>query len=146
MPVAERRDPYLNFRFRVEIDGITQAGFSEVIMPDASADVIEYREGNYTAQAVKKLPGRIKYGNIILKWGITNSQELYNWWKQTQNGAVSRRNGSVVLQDREGNDVARWNFREAWPIRYKTSDLDAKGDEVFLEMIELTHEGMEREG
>jgi hypothetical protein len=30
MPVGERKDPYRNFRFLLEIDGIVQAGFSEV--------------------------------------------------------------------------------------------------------------------
>lgn len=29
MATGGRKDPYRNFRFRVEIDGITQAGFSD---------------------------------------------------------------------------------------------------------------------
>ena len=43
---GERKDPYRNFRFRVEVEGIQQAGFSEVSGFDASIDVVEYREGN----------------------------------------------------------------------------------------------------
>jgi len=72
MPVGERRDPYRNFRFRVEIDGITQAGFSECVIGDTTIDLIEYREGSEPT-TVRKLSGLTKYGNITLKWGITDS-------------------------------------------------------------------------
>src|ERR1700681_4135388 len=40
------KDPLLNCRFRVEIDGINQAGFSEVFFADTIVELVEYREGN----------------------------------------------------------------------------------------------------
>ncbi len=40
-----RNDPYRNFRYRVEIDGIQQAGFSEATVPDTTVEPVEYREG-----------------------------------------------------------------------------------------------------
>ncbi len=143
--MPQRKDPYRNFRFRIEIDGIAQAGFSEAIMPDASADVIEYREGS-ELPAVRKLLGRIKYGNITLKWGITDSLELYNWWKLVEQGNMkdARRSMSVILMDEEGSDNARWDFNEVWPVRYRPSDLEAKGNEVVIETLEIAHEKMTR--
>jgi hypothetical protein len=51
-----RKDPYQNFRYLVEIDGIAQAGFSEATIPDSAQDPIEYREGN-EPPTVRKLPG-----------------------------------------------------------------------------------------
>lgn len=60
-------NPIQNFRFRVEIDGVSQAGFSEVVMPEGKIDLIEYREGTSPSQ-VRKLSGLTKYSNIILKW------------------------------------------------------------------------------
>ena len=36
--MAQRKDPYRNFRFRLEIDAITQAGFSEVAIAETSTD------------------------------------------------------------------------------------------------------------
>jgi len=53
---AVRSDPYRNFRFRVEIDGIVAAGFSEVQIGETLTDVIDYREGNEPAH-VRKLSG-----------------------------------------------------------------------------------------
>lgn len=46
MATGDRKDPYRQFRFRVEIDGVTQAGFSECTLADTTTDPAEYREGN----------------------------------------------------------------------------------------------------
>ena len=70
-----RTDPYRNFNFLVEIDGVTQAGFSDVSGFGATTDPIEYREGGENT-TVRKLPGTTKYSNITLKWGLTDSKEL----------------------------------------------------------------------
>jgi len=53
VPVAERKDPFRNFRFLVEIDSIIQAGFSDATIPDSTSDIIEHREGNELPSARK---------------------------------------------------------------------------------------------
>jgi phage tail-like protein len=144
--MADRNDPYTNSRFLLEIDGIVQAGFSEVAIPDISTDPIEYREGNEET-TVRKLPGLTKYGNLTLKWGITDSSmELFEWRKLVVQGntADTRKNIAVILQDEEGNPAARWEFREAWPSKYDAPDLSAKGGDVAIETMEIVHEGMDR--
>ena len=40
-----RVDPYKNSRFLLEIDGITQAGFSDCSGFGSKVEVVEYREG-----------------------------------------------------------------------------------------------------
>jgi phage tail-like protein len=92
---------------------------------------------------VRKLPGRVRYGNVILKWGSTSSQELYNWWKSVRDGNVIRKNMSIVLMDQQRTDVKRWNVREAWPIKYEVAPLDAKGNEVLIEELEIANEGVD---
>ena len=116
MPVAERKNPYRNFRFLVEIDSIIQAGFSEATIPDSTSDIIEYREGNWPTY-VRKLPGLTKHGNFTLKWGVTDSMELYNWRKLVEQGKMkdARKNIAVILMDEEGNPASRWEFGGAWP-------------------------------
>lgn len=145
MPVGARKDPFKNFRFRVEIDGITQAGFREVAIPDSSQDPTEYREGN-EMPTVRKLPGLIKYGNVSLKWGITDSLEIYNWRKTVEEGKIkdARKNISIVVLDDEGNDSARWEFSNAWPTKYDAPDLNATANEIAIETLEIAHEGMKR--
>jgi len=76
-----RQDPYRQFRFRVEIDGINQAGFSDCTFAETTTDSVEYREGD-EPPVLRKLSCLTKYGNITLKWGITDSMDLYKWRQQ----------------------------------------------------------------
>ena len=145
MAAAARNDPYRNFRFRVEIDGIKTASFSEATIPDTTTDSVDYREGTDLPYQ-RKLSGLTKYGNITLKKGITDSTELYEWRKQVEDtGAVkARKSISLVLIDEEGNDKCRWDIIEAWPTKYSSSGFDAKGNAVVIESLELVNEGIKR--
>jgi phage tail-like protein len=143
MATGARVDPFLNFNFLVEIDGITRAAFQEVSGFDSTTDVIEYREGGENTTP-RKLPGLTKYSNIVLKWGMTDDAELYTWHRQAVLGNIERKNGSIVLLDRQGSEVGRWNFFNAWPTKYDGPDLNAEGNDVAVETLELAHEGIER--
>ena len=104
MGTGVRVDPFLNFAFTVEIDGIARAAFHEVSGFDSTVDVIEHREGGDNTTP-RKLPGMTKHGNIVLKWGMTDDAQLYQWHRDVVRGAVQRRNGSIVLLDRRGQEV-----------------------------------------
>ena len=141
---AQRKDPYQNHRFRVEITGVAQANFCEVTFPESSSEIIEHREGTYmTAQ---KQPGFTSFGPLVLKWGLTASMELYNWRKLIEQGKINtmRKNLSVILLDEEGNDAARWDFTNAWPSKYKGPDLNAQTNEIAIETLEIVFETMVR--
>jgi phage tail-like protein len=142
--MAERKDPYRNFNFVVEIDGIKQAGFSDCSGFGASTDPIEYREGGENT-TVRKMPGVTKYPNISLKWGITDSRGLYDWYRDIVKGKVIRKTGSIVLYDVDGvTEKVRWNFFNAWPAKWDGPDFSAKGNDIAIETLELAHEGIER--
>ena len=142
MGTGQRIDPFGNFNFLVEIDGITRAAFQEVSGFDSTIDVIEHREGGDNLTP-RKLPGQTKHSNIVLKWGVTDDAELYRWHRDAVRGNVQRRNGSIVLLDRRGQEVKRWNFFNAWPSKWDGPDLNAEGNDVAIETLELTHEGVE---
>ncbi len=138
-----RIDPYRNFNFLVEIDGITQAGFSDCSGFGSSTDPIEYREGGENTTA-RKLPGLTKHNNITLKWGITDSRELYDWYRDVVTGKVKRKNGSIIVLDVDGKEHVRWNFFNAWPSKWDGPAFTAKGNDIAVETLELAHEGIER--
>ena len=140
---GQRVDPYGNFNFLVEIDGITRAAFHEVSGFDSTIDVIEHREGGENT-TVRKLPGMTKHSNIVLKWGLTDDTDLFNWHRDVVNGKVQRRNGSIVLLDRQGQERMRWNFVNAWPSKWDGPDFNAEGNDIAIETLELTHEGVTR--
>ena len=141
MATGSINDPYVNYNFLVEIDGITRAAFQEVSGLDSTIDVIEHREGN-DPTTPRKLPGMVKYSNIQLKWGMTDDTDLYQWHKDAIQGNLERKNGSIVLMNRAGEEVARWNFFRGWPTKYDAPDFNAEGNDAAIETLEIAHEGL----
>ena len=140
---GERKDPFRGYNFKVEVGGITRAGFREASGLDSSQDAIEYREGVEKLTA-RKLPGLNKYSNISLKWGVTDDAELWAWRKKSMDGTVERQNGSIVLCDDKGEEMVRWNFVEGWPTKWTGPSFNATGNEVAIETLEIAHEGLEK--
>src|SRR5258708_39129002 len=143
-----RIDPIRNFRYRLEIDSITQANFSEVHISETTIDAVEYREGTDPPHT-RKLSGMTKYGNISLKWGLTvggSALDMFKWHAAISAGQIkdNRKKVVIVAQDEAGADAARLVITDAWPIKYNPSDLNAKGNEVLIEVLELANEGIER--
>jgi phage tail-like protein len=143
MPPGKRVDPFTNYNFLVEIDGITRAGFHEVSGFDSSVDVIEHREGGDNTSP-RKLPGMTKHANIVLKWGVTDDAQLWKWHEDVVKGTIERKNGSIVIRDRAGEEKVRWNFFDAWPAKWTGPSLTAEGNDVAIETLELAHEGLRR--
>lgn len=141
MAAPTRHDPYKNYPFRVEIDGLASSGFAEISGLSAEADVIEYREGA-DVTSMRKLPGLITYANVTLKCRLTTSRELFDWWMTVVNGNVVRRNVVIVLLDDDHKEVLRWILHQAWIAKIEVGDLNAKGTDVAIESIELAHEGL----
>lgn len=143
-----RNDPLRNFRFRLEIDSIAQAAFSEVAIAETTVDAVDYREGTDPPH-VRKLSGLTKYGNVTLKWGLSiaaGALDLFKWHNDVSAGKVleKRKTVAIVVQDEAGADKARFVITDAWPVKYDPSDLNAKGNEVMIEVLELANEGIER--
>lgn len=138
-----RTDPYKNFRFLVEIDQVVQAGFSDCSGLGISVEVIQYREGGDVA-TVRKLPGKVTYPDIVLKWGVTDSRELYDWHFEVVQGTVERRPVSIILIGDDGEEKVRWNLYDAWPSVWKGPDFSGLGKDVAIESLTLVCERIER--
>jgi phage tail-like protein len=143
VPTGTRTDPYRGYNFLVEIDGITQAGFQEASGLDASNDAIEYREGN-DPNHVRKLPGLNKYSAISLKRGITDSDELWRWYRTVVEGKPERKNGSIVLLDDTGQEKIRWNFVNAWPTKWTGPSFNSTSNAVAVEALDIAHEEVKK--
>jgi phage tail-like protein len=140
---GKRDDPYQQFNFLVEIDGITRAGFTECSGLTTDTDPIDYREGADIAMNVRKLSGLRKYTNVMLKRGYTKDKSLWEWRKKIINGQMDRRSADIILLDEARNEVLRWRIREAWISKLDTGPFNAKTNDVTVEAIELMHEGLE---
>jgi phage tail-like protein len=140
---GKRDDPYQQFNFLVEIDGVARAGFTECSGLTTDTDPIDYREGADLVLNVRKISGLRKYTNIVLKRGYTQDKSLWEWRKKIINGQTERRQADIVLLDEERNEVLRWRVREAWLSKYDSGPFNAKTNDVLVETIEMVHEGLE---
>ena len=52
------------------------------------------------------------------------------------------KHSNIVLK-RRGQEVKRWNFYNAWPSKWDGPDLNAEGNDIAIETLELAHEGLE---
>jgi len=145
MATAERKDPLAGFRFRIELDGLVVGGFTEVSGLQAEMETEDYREGGVN-DYVHKLPKLTKYPNMSLKRGLTSSDELWNWFRDSKNGKIKRRNGSLIVLDASGNESWRWNFSQAYPVKWAGPELRSDSGSVAFETIELVHNGFSKDG
>lgn len=144
--MAIARDlPYGNARFVVQIDGIEDGAFAEVVLPELSEAVVEYRDGSDRAGASHKVPARPSIGPMLLRRGFRGTLSLYRWWREVADGAPAARRHVLVQLFDEGMTavVAEWRLYEAWPRRYAVSPLNARGTDVVVEEVELVGERLE---
>ncbi|MGN0728055.1 phage tail protein [Treponema sp.] len=131
-----------SYLFFIELDGIETARFQKCEGLEAETEVFEIEEGG---GGVHRFKGRTRYPNFVLEKGISNNDELFNWFKNFLiSEKVERKSGSIVLKDTEGNEIKRWNFFRAIPCRWIGPKLDCSCSNTFaLERMEIAHEGIE---
>lgn len=149
--MSTRQDPYRNFRFRLELDGVTTGMFSEITISDATHDVIEYRWGDMPPTPYK-INGLKKNTNVVLTHGLIDSVQniaLSQWHDDVYTKGVNfkgnRKQVRVILLDETGQkDGPSWTLSNAWPTKLTAPVVTAKGNDFAIEKLELAHEGMER--
>ncbi len=144
---AQRNNvPVQTFTFGLNIAGVGTgtAFFKSVSGLSSESEVVEYRSGG-APEVVQKIPGRLSFGNITLKRGITGDISLAAWRKLVEDGQIqqARKNGSIVLLNASGQETARWTLTNAWPSKYSIEMDEETGQP--LEVIVLAVEGMHRQ-
>jgi len=137
-----------SLRFAVEVDSRIMATFSECSGLSATVKVESWNEGGRNDRP-RKLPGQADFGNITLKHGISEDTSLYDWFKeaamllgQTRRRANLRRELSIILMTPDYEELTRWNFLDAFPVRWSGPSLSATQNAASIEEIELAHEGL----
>jgi phage tail-like protein len=141
------QNPLVSAWFGVEFQGQVNGAFRECTGLGSENDVVEYKaSGPRGEYVIKKVPGRMKWNNITLKRGITDTMDMWQWRKLVEQGKLdeARKNGSIVMFSQQGTEVARWDFVNAWPSKLTGPSANAGNNEVAIEELELTHEGYER--
>jgi phage tail-like protein len=138
-------NPYGNYYFKLEIDGLEVGHFVECSGLKAHTEVYEIQEGGINGYTHKR-PTGFKWDNLVLRFATSASTHLATWvelWLTGEYGDGERRDGSVTLMSNDGKDVKSWHFRRGWPVSWEGPQLSASGSELAVESIEIAHEGIE---
>jgi phage tail-like protein len=144
------KDPYANYKFALQLDNVTVAGFAECTGLGIETKIFEYKEGGNNSTTLK-FPESTTYSNVVLKRGITKANDLINWQMEVVNGTFGinkrvesgKKNIAILLTDEKGTEVKRWNLKRAFPVKWLGPDFKATGNEVGIETLELAHEGIQ---
>lgn len=140
---APRQDPFGAYNFKVVIQGVTEALFSFCTGFGFAIETIDWGVG--ADPVVHRLPGRVKYNDVTLRYGLTTSQELWLWLQAVAKGQVQRRNVSIVVLANDGvTEGVRFNLINAWPAKWLGAPLDALSNEVAIEELTLVYEMLEK--
>jgi phage tail-like protein len=156
---ALRSDPLLNHNFVVSlldtsstlaavgaaalsaVSDVLLGGFSECSGLEMSLKVEDYNEGGNNG-TVLKFPGRVSWGNLTFKKGLSSSSALWDWSYGFAIGKGKRRDGLIVLLNELHAPNNIWFFRRGLPLKYSGLTMNAMHSNVAIESIEIAHEGI----
>jgi len=126
-------------------------GFAEVSGIGSELEIEEYREGGRNI-GPRRFPKWGRYQGLTFRRGVTDSTFLWDWWAEviTQSYTLAagkappRRHGVVLLENPAHKAIAGWFFANALPERLVGPGLNARSNEVAIETLELSHEGLFR--
>lgn len=142
-------DPLIGYQYRIEVSGSVKLTgyFTEVSGVGSETEVIEHKVVDDKGKSiVQKLPGRSKWQDVVLKRGITHDMQLWQWRAYVEKGDMkqARANCSVIMMDVNNQDVARWDFTNAWPSKITGPSVKSDSNEFGVEEMTIVHEGMIR--
>ena len=141
------KDPVVSAWFGVEFQGAIKGAFRECTGLGSENELVEYKASGPKGEYVMlHVPGRMKWNDITLKRGITDDLEMWKWRAMVEDGKIddARKNGSIVMFNQKGDEMARWNFVRAWPSKITGPAANAGTNEVAIEEMVITHEKYER--
>ena len=134
--------PLPKFYFKVSWDSL-EMSFQEVSGLDFEAQPIEYRHGDTKAFSVIKVLGVKKTGNVTLKKGVLkDDNKFWDWFNQIKMNTIKRIPVTISLLDETGTPTMVWTLADAWPTKVTGTDLKSDRKEVWVEEIEIAHNGL----
>jgi len=134
--------PIPKFYFEVKWDAEVMS-FQEISGLDVEAQPIEYRHGDSPVFSTIKMPGIVQSGNVTMKKGVFKSDnKFWDWYSQIKMNTIKRAPVTISLLDEAGAPTMVWTLTNAWPTKITATDLNAEGNEVAVESIDIAHEGI----
>lgn len=135
--------PLPKFYFSVDWGSTTNIAFQEVSGLEIEAQAIEYRHGNSPVFSTINMPGIVKNSHVTMKKGVfANDNTFWDWYNKIKMNTIERQNVVIKLLDESGKPTMTWTLNNAWPTKISSTDLKSDANEVAVESIEISHEGL----
>jgi phage tail-like protein len=146
---AGREAPLVGFSYALDVQGTVVGFFAEANNFGSEHEVIEHKVTDSKGkETIRKIPGRLKWSDVTLKRGITSNMDLAKWRQMVVDGKVdsARRDGFIVMYDQTMKEVARWNFKRAWPSKFICNPVDASAvtGVTGIESVTVSFEWIQR--
>lgn len=136
------------YYFKLTLGGAESAGyFKECTGLSSENQVVTHTSADEQGKAlVQKFPGQLQWSNITLKRGVDADNTLWSWRQEVIDGKIegARKDGTIEVVDWEGKPVTTYSFRRGWPCKYSAPGLNASGNDILVEEMEIAHEGFIR--
>ncbi|WP_373399002.1 phage tail protein [Algoriphagus halophilus] len=144
---GEKQDnvwPLPKFYFTVDWGSSnTNMSFQEVSGLEIEAQPIEYRHGNSPVFSTINMPGIVKNNKVTMKKGVfVKDNNFWDWYNQIKMNTIERQTVVIKLLDESGSPTMTWTLNNAWPTKISSTDMKSDGNEVAIETIEISHEGL----
>jgi phage tail-like protein len=133
--------------FLVEVDGQIIGQFIEAEGLSIEVEVESVEEGGQNG-FVHKLPGRMSWPNLVLKRGLTQSDNLFAWVQKSSgegfsaaSNKLARSTAAITLLSRSGQRLRAWEIEGAFPVKWTGPTFAADSDESVVEELEIAHHG-----
>lgn len=134
--------PVPKFRFEVRWDSAVMH-FQEISGLDAEAQPIVYQHSDSPAFSVVKMPGLKQYSDVTMKKGVFKRDNMFwDWFNAIKMNTIQRKPVTITLLDEVGMPTMVWTLANAWPNKVIGTDLDSQGNDVAVETIVFSHEGL----
>ncbi len=144
--------PIPSYQFSIEFGTDTVALFQSVrgISVSRAVEPLTVGGENYFG---REFPGRVSYGHMTLEVGLTSSDFFWEWMMDGNLDGYAISKDLTLIQRRPNpaggspifSEVYRWNFKNAFPVSWKISDLGIDDTQkIVMETLELSFDYFER--
>ena len=122
---------------------LCSGAFSDCSGLEATMEPKVIKEGGRNYGPVQR-SGQGTFATVILKRGLTKTRDLWRWFEMvnSQGKYAYRLQATITMFAISGEAVLAFNLEKAMPVKFKVSDLNARGSEIAIEELHLVHEGL----
>lgn len=156
-PVFESvTSPFINFRFEVLLtlstplngisDPVCNASFAECSGLDMTMQPHSFNEGGANQTQIH-LKGKVTYGQLTLRRGMTPNQHLRLWFDAAgQPGINARADGTVIMHQPDGSVATVFKLTGCLPVSFRGPALNARNGDIAIEEMQLAYQRLSIEG